>query len=292
MGTSTRLKEETTFTEELRWVLEAMKQVASSEHKRLERQPTTHDAFTEELRGGFRVLASAGIASRLVQSSSPVTAAICCTSDAGFIGDLNVRVIREGLAAAASGDGAAPVGAGAPGPLYVVGEQGRRICLEQGARTATCYPHVTNLQTIDELRALWELLSQKFLEGAIGRVRLVYPRYLSLIRQEVTTDPLLPYEGPVTELPRHPMRTFLVETPLPVTERTLAAWWIRAALARAAWHARMSELAARANHLEGAIDELVKQAQTLNLQYFHALHEEMDKAIREVYASQQIGAGA
>lgn len=283
MGASTKLKEEAAFTQDLRWVLEAMKQVAASEHKRLERQPTAHEALVEDLRGCFQLLASAGVASALVTAPSatiaPPVAVICFTSDTGFIGDLNVRVMRDGQAAAGEG------------LLYVIGEQGRRICLEQGIRAAASYPHVADFQAIEELRPLWESVAPKYLEGAIGRVRLVFPRYWSQMRQEVVTEPLLPYEGSLTELPRHPMRTFLVETPLPLTERTLAAWWIRASLARAAWHARLSELAARTNHLEGAVDELVRQSHVLNLQYFHALHEEMDKAIREVYASQQIGAG-
>ncbi|MBI4227364.1 MAG: F0F1 ATP synthase subunit gamma [Candidatus Omnitrophica bacterium] len=278
MGASLRLKEEATFTHELRWVLEAMKQVAFSEHKRLEQQPTTHEALVEDLRGCFQLLASAGVVSSLVRSSSPVTAAICFTSDAGFIGDLNVRVIREGMAAAGTG------------PLHVIGEQGRRVCLEQGFAAASYYPHVTNFETLEELRPLWDSLAPRYLDGTIGRVSLAYPKHLSLTRQEVVADPLLPYEGPTLDMAqRHPMRTFVLETPLAVTERALTAWWIRAALARAAWHARLSELAARANHLESAVDELVKQTQVLNLRYFHVLHEEMDKAIREVYASQQIG---
>lgn len=280
MGASTKLREEANFTQELRWVLEAMKQVAASELKRLERQPTTHEALVIELRGCFRLLASARVPSVLVAPTSPTTAAICFTSDAGFIGDLNVRVVREGAAAAG------------PGPLFVIGEQGRRVLMEQ-RKSATPYPRVTNLQAIEELRPLWESLAPRYLEGAIGRVRLVYPKYLSRARQEVVVEPLLPYEGPVTDMvSRSPLRKFLLETPLAATERALAGWWIRAALARAAWHARLSELAARTNHLEGAVDELARQSQVLTLQYFHVFHEEMDKAIREVYASQQQVGGA
>ncbi len=275
MGASGRLKEEANFTQELRWVLEAMKQVAASELKRLERLPTSHEELVTELRGCFQLLASAGVPSVLVSSKGTVTAAVCFTSDAGFIGDLNVRVAREGLAAAGTG------------PVFVIGEQGRRVMMEQ-RKPATPYPRVTNLQTIEELRPLWGSLAPRYLDGAIGRVRLVYPKYLSRARQEVVVEPLLPYEGPLVTLAQGPLRKFLLETPLAATERALAGWWIRAALARAAWHARLSELAARSNRLEGAVDELIRQSQVLTLQYFHVFHEEMDKAIREVYASQQI----
>lgn len=276
MGASARIREEAAFYVELRWVLEAMKQVAVSELKRLERQPTSHEELVAELRGCFQLLASARLPSVLVSPTSTVAAAICFTSDTGFIGDLNVRVIREGLMAAG------------PGPLFVIGEQGRRVLLEQG-KSATPYPRVTHLETLEELRPLWESLTPRCLEGAIGRVRLVYPKYYSMGRQEVIVEPLLPYEGPLVDLTQHPLQKFLLETSLASTERALAGWWIRAALARATWHARLSELAARANHLEGAVDELIRQSQVLTLQYFHVFHEEMDKAIREVYASQQIG---
>jgi len=120
MGASARIREEAAFYVELRWVLEAMKQVAVSELKRLERQPASHEEVVAELRGCFQLLASARIPSVLVSPTSTVAAAICFTSDTGFIGDLDVRVIREGMAAAGAG------------PLFVIGEQGRRVLMEQG----------------------------------------------------------------------------------------------------------------------------------------------------------------
>ena len=76
-----------------------------------------------------------------------------------------------------------------------------------------------------------------------------------------------------------------MESPLGRIEQKAASWWIWGLLRRAAWHAKLSELAARTTHLEGASDELTKQKGELNLQYFRAIHEEMDQSIREVHAS-------
>jgi len=71
-------------------------------------------------------------------------------------------------------------------------------------------------------------------------------------------------------------------------ERALALGWLGACLVDIAWSAKLSELAARTLHLEGALEELASQHRQLRGFYFRALHEEMDQVIRECMASRRI----
>jgi F0F1-type ATP synthase gamma subunit len=60
--------------------------------------------------------------------------------------------------------------------------------------------------------------------------------------------------------------------------------WLSRKIHDVLWQSKLSELAARAMHLEGSFQELGQQKRKLTLQYFRRLHEVTDTSIRESYA--------
>lgn len=324
MSLSGQLKDEMKFAEELRAVLDMMRQVAAAELARVEGSRVTTEALREELAGGFGLLEEAKeqnlrgsdpFKGEQRKGSDPFQGVVLLTSDTGFVGELNIRVVREGLETLKGSD---PLKTNPEGvrplretQLFVLGEQGRRMLLEEGvAHTALAGIEQVREAVLKAVASRSLLVASKDLTSdeqpatshGLSRVALVYPRYLSFSRQEVVREEILPVASRlslVASEQREPQptsneqlatsnwssREIILESRAGEIERELTAWWLAAWLIEAAWHARSSELAARVTHLEQSLEELSKQSQALTLQHFRALHEEMDQQIREVYAS-------
>jgi F0F1-type ATP synthase gamma subunit len=167
--------------------------------------------------------------------------------------------------------------------LFVIGDQGRRILEEQG----TAYipiPRGSDFLDPAGLVTARDEIAKRYLKEELGQVLLVYPKYFSISRQEVVAEWILPFQASWTA-PIRLGRELVLESPIHRIEQGVVFWWVRANLTSVSWHAKLSELAARAVHLEGASDELNKQNRDLTLKYFRAFHEEMDRSVREIYAS-------
>ncbi len=282
MAGMVKLKEEVRFSEELRWVLEVLKQVSASELKRLEKARLSSEDLIQEMRGCFGLLHWFQIDTVLTRPRPGKEGILLWTSDAGFVGDLNVRVARRGLERLRE--------QGEAVELLTVGQQAQRILMEHGAQST---PLGAPAGPADHkgIAAIRQELVRRRLSGGMSRLQVVYPRYDSMVKQEITVRQIFPAEAahpedvPVQGTERPARRELLLEAPLPEIEGMLAGWWVEAFLTEAAWNAKLSELATRTLRMEGALDDLASQRQEQVLQVFRVMHEEMDQQIREIYAS-------
>ncbi|MBI3615040.1 MAG: F0F1 ATP synthase subunit gamma [Candidatus Omnitrophica bacterium] len=295
MSASQKLKTERRFLGEMHGMLEVMKQVAASELKHLEAwlrpeeaaplvisesQLPSRSGALGEFSGLFQLLKAARPDSLLIKRAGATAGVVCFTSDSGFVGDLNSRVIRQALSVLPSGERA----------CFVIGSQGGRILTEQGT-SHKGFPGIRDPKTMEGLSVVREALLNWTFAEPNGSLTLIYPRYRSIVRQDLVQILILPIEETRTPLSPTMTRDVLLEGPVKQIEQKAAFWWIGTLLKEAAWHAKLCELAARVNHLEGSVDELGRQQRQMTFQYFHALHEEMDTAVREVYASRRILGG-
>lgn len=273
MSTLLQLKEEVYFTGEIRSILDVMKQVAASDMKQWELKRVTHTPLLKEIENGMQLLKASGARSALWESTSTKIEAILVTSDSGFVGDLNALVARAGFKTGAE-------------RYYAVGAQGKRILedlrMPHGGMVGLQYP-LSPQQILTMTKAILE----PYLNGEVGHAVLVYPKFISMSHQQVITRTILPLPPSKFKLSRR-AQAVLLESPAAKLEAKLLEFWFQCSLAEIISEARLSELAARVNHLEGSLDELGTQNRNLNLQYIRAMHEEMDRTVREICASRLI----
>ncbi len=272
------LRQELKFSEELRGVLGAMKQVAASDLRRWERRRPVLADLIERFQQCFALLEGYRLPSRLLHPAGEKTGILLVTSELGFVGALNTQVVRTAL--------------GQEGTILVIGEQGRRILAEErGSPPAEAVfsgiGNPSNLQ--EQLASPRELLLRQYFAGELGRILVVFPSFVSIARQRILTRQLLPVPKSSGPVPR--LRDLVMEGPLEQVEEAIAQRWLDVCLVDIAWNAKLSELAARALHLEGALEELSSQHRQLKGVYFRALHEGMDQVIRECMASRRIAEG-
>jgi F0F1-type ATP synthase gamma subunit len=200
------------------------------------------------------------------------------TSDAGFLGGLNAQVVSLG------------VSEGGPTALFtVIGERGTHY-LRDSKQPVTAFPGIQDdaRNRLALASAVRDHVIRQVLEGACGRVIVVYPKPVSFTVQEITLETLIPCSTWVAQRAGQTriVPSLLWESQMDEVMEYVILQWIGRRLDEIFAFSRLAELAARAVHLEGSYQELLRRGKKLKLQYLRARHEVIDRSIREVCAAQ------
>lgn len=193
------------------------------------------------------------------------------TSDEGFLGELNTLLVNAALDLRKS----------PADEIIVLGERGARY-LEDVNIAFSSYPGLTediNYKDICGIRDhLLDAYRRKF-----GRIYVVYPKFVSLSVQSVTTFQLLPYLPAEDGKPQSANHAGISLEPTPGRAVEMAIrLWAGFLLLDIFWSAKQAELAARIMRLEQSTHELGNLNQKLAFEYFRQVHSLKDKVIREI----------
>jgi len=196
------------------------------------------------------------------------------TSDEGFLGELNTLLINASLDLRKT----------AADEIVVLGERGTRY-LEDMNENFSFFPGITDEIDYKQVCGIRDYLLNGY-RKKFGRILVLYPRFLSLTVQHITTFQLLPYfpqeenkaVGAVFE-------GISVEPTLSRALEMLIELWAGFSLLDIFWSAKQSEFAARIMHLEQSTQELGGMNQKLAFEYFRQVHTLKDKVIREISAT-------
>ena len=196
---------------------------------------------------------------------------IAVTSDEGFLGELNTLLINAALDLRRS----------AMDEIIVLGERGARY-LEDVNAGFSFYPGIADEINYKDVCGIRDHLLDGY-HKKFGRVFVVYPKFVSLSVQSVTSFQLLPY------LPAEGRRAQDVALDGIALEPTagralemLIRLWARFTLLETFWSAKQAELAARIMRLEQSTHELGSLNQKFAFEYFRQVHALKDKVIREI----------
>ncbi len=208
-----------------------------------------------------------------VQEASPPLGIVIMATDEGFLGGLNAGVIQKALIA--RGDREAE--------LMVLGERGGMVLRDLNEQF-TSFPAVgesINPRAVEKLR---DHIVEQYLLRKFSTVLVFYPRCFSFTRQEVDSVQLLPCVRPSTGVSSSDPTEVILEPSAYAIIDYLVRLWLGRKLHEVFWQSRLSELAARATHLEASLQGLKDQKKKLTLRYFRSKHEVADTGIRESFA--------
>lgn len=208
-----------------------------------------------------------------VQEASPPLGIVIMATDEGFLGGLNAGVIQKALAA--RGDQEAE--------LMVLGERGGMV-LRDFNEPFTSFPAVGEHIKSQDVEKLRDYIVEQYLLRKFSTVLVFYPRCFSFTRQEIDSFQLLPCVRPSTGVSSSDPTEVILEPSADSIIDYLVRLWLGRKLHEVFWQSRLSELAARATHLEGSLQGLKDQKKKLTLQYFRSKHEVADTGIRESFA--------
>ena len=271
-----RLKSNLQFNKNLGDLVEVMKLAATSQFNQFRLRAEPSGDFIRLLDEVFGVLFSSGAISDLLTPKDNLPSLLLLvSSDEGFLGELNFLLVNKLLNSRKQQDF-----------IVVTGQQGANY-LRETQINFSFFDSPGEKIDAQLLAGIRDYLLGQYLGRKVGRVYVVYSRFLNITSQQVELETLLPLSG--SGGVSRPLPHLLIE---PDAEKVIEGWaksWLDFRLFQIFWSAKLSEFAARIMHLEGSVQELGKINSHLHMEYFKYLHGLSDKSIRELTAARLIG---
>lgn len=286
----TKLRENMDFNKLMRRILDALKGVASAEYSRLQAERREFANLEGLLKDFFESVKLGGVKHPFFDVSPGPKNIILITSDASFLGKLNMSVVKPGLEQYKKGD-----------ILTVVGRQGVRY-LEEFGEEFTTFAGIDDNISYQGVTKLRDHIIETFLKKKLSGVTIIYPHFVSFAVQTIQQLQVFPCKflfahGEGSEAEEIGNRESLLggfeqEVIIEPSGKSVAEYLIRVWLTQSIhlifWESKLSEWAARVVHLEKSVNETKKQDKILRLKYFRLLHQISDQNIREIFCNRLV----
>lgn len=288
------LRKEMLFNKDLLALIDTLKNVAGAQYHMLEKQKERFDMFMDAFAGFFKVVNLVEVDNPLVRVSSDVLGVVIVTSDSGFMGGLNQGVMRRAFAAAEGYDEDHI-------SYVVIGDKGCGSFSDQG-RKFKAFRGIDQDTIYEQSLAIKDYLVQEVLAGRMGKVVMAYPCALSFTAQEVRTISLLPCaelfdqdvdsevavragkgEGMLADATK-----IIIESSFNDIVEYLSGVWVTSKLYEVFEDSKLAEFSARAMHLEGSLQKVEKTFKKSQHAVFKAVHEQIDKSMRECHSAKML----
>jgi F-type H+-transporting ATPase subunit gamma len=237
-------------------------------------------SFAENLEDTFRILDLKYIVHPFLKDNPDLPKAIVVlTSDEGFTGELNTLLIEEAQIRWKLRD-----------ELVILGERGVNFLRSRGREFVEFKRQREKELTYDDAKNLTAYLTRNYLGRVFGRVDFIYPRFISLTKQIVVTQRVLPFHPQKAIKKRKAVpRGAIIEPNLKSLVDILVRLWLMQVIYEIFREAQLAQTAARILQLEGSSQELSVRESKLRQQYFKRLHAINDSKIHEILASRLVG---
>ncbi|MEK6537901.1 MAG: FoF1 ATP synthase subunit gamma [Nitrospirota bacterium] len=274
-----RIKEEMHLNVYMAELMEILKGIAVSEYWALLKKQGRFKRFMGAFNGFFNILDFSSVDHPFAKNAGKL-AILMITSNEGFMGGLNTRVIEAGLAHPEA-DSAA---------LIMVGEQGAAR-LETLKRPFKGFEGIVLDRSYDAARELRDYIVREVQKGAFQRLVIYYPKSISFMVQRVEELRVLP----CTELFQKKDKTapeeadgLIVESSLREMIQYLVETWIVQKLFEIFEESKLAEFSARTVHLEESFQLLQEKGKGIRFRYLRGWHESIDKGMRDIFSAQII----
>ena len=281
MLSTQRLKGELKMNTELTDLLDALKWIALAQFRILQKKKERFVNFENAFEGFFQMIDFSSVEHPFAKGEGRL-GIIMITSDEGFMGGLNTRVINTALSYPGAADA----------QLIIIGERGAGYLKDIG-RDFTKFPGVTTEGQYDAALKLKDFIMRESLAGKFSRLILVYPKPITFTVQNIEVLKTLPCNELFEKrekLVEESGYIILESSPERIIEY-LVETWITQKLFEVFEDSKLSEFSARAVHLEESHQVLQGRDKSLRFQYFKSQHNLIDKGMRETFSSQLLRKG-
>lgn len=267
-----KLKHNLEFNKNLGELIEIMKLAALLRFNQFRAQQEPFADFLLSLEGVFNFFSGQSRRNIFLDQVPDLPAAIILiSSDEGFLGDLNTLLVNKLTQVKKSED-----------EIIVLGQQGADY-LEELNFKFIAFASPSEKLEFSEVLPLREHIFTRYRERKIGRVEIIYSRFVNITSQQIESEALLPV--PLSFSGRSPYSEFIIEPDFGLVFEGWVKLWLGFRLYQIYALSKLAEFAGRIMHLEASTQELTRIGQHLNLEYFKYRHSLSDKAIREISAS-------
>jgi ATP synthase F1 gamma subunit len=273
-----KLKEEMQFNTDLSELLDVLKGVAIAEYRLLESRKERFEEFMKEFEGFFQMMDFNTIDHPFAQERGHL-AIIAVTSNEGFMGGLNTRIIHEALSYARTKDV----------QYIVIGDKGAGY-MKSLNRKFIAFPGIDPRKCYKAAFKFKDYIMQEGLAGRFGKLVLFYPKPISFIVQKIEHVTILPCHELFQSMKKvtEKVEDVIVEsTPHNIIEYLLETW-ITQKLYEIFEDSKLAEFSARTIHLEESYQISLQEGDNIMRRYFRTHREMVDKDLRDMFASRFI----
>lgn len=294
MATAHQLKKDIQLNADLTVVLGVMEDIAASQFYALDKKKQRFKVIMEAFQGFFSMINHFGLKHPLIESQNENMAIVMISSNEGFMGGLNNKVINAALAQRGQ----------RKAELLIVGTKGADSLKSLGEKFVA-FPGGDLTHRYEHAAQIKDHIMKGVKENRFGHCIVSYAKPISFSVQKIETETLLPcsrisgkeapdnksapggQEGPAGQKGASaPRDNLILESPLEGILEYLLGKYIVERLCLILEENKLSEFGARANHLEGSCQHLKAQGKKIKLEYLKRVHAKVDQGMRETFASQ------
>ncbi|MFA5060678.1 MAG: F0F1 ATP synthase subunit gamma [Candidatus Omnitrophota bacterium] len=277
MGKANKIKGDLEDMIELVAIIQVLKDVASNKFHTLANRKDRFMRFGESFVEFFRMISFSRIRHPLVSNDNPATGIVVITSEAGFMGDLNTRVIRAALAEQAKFPDSVLIAVGKKGAAKLAAP-GRNMKVFEEIEATGYYQTAINIK---------DYLIKEVLEERLGKAIVIYPWSKNFLVQKPRVIKLLPCEELLTkqaEFVDAIERVIEESDPIDIIGY-LADMWLVCRIYEMLHDTAISEAAAQSQQLEASLQKMQKEKKGVQMAFNKAKKGDIDKSMREVFTS-------
>jgi F-type H+-transporting ATPase subunit gamma len=258
-----------------------MKMVAAAKLRRAQERITRARPYADTM---ARVLASLAARTEhshpLLSSREPSNVwLVVITSDKGLCGSFNANLLREAQRELSGGRWPNVVAVGRKASEYFRRRQWTVVHEERET--------MSNVG-VDDGSRLGEKFTQAFVSGEVDEVWLLYNRFVSVIRQQITLERLLPVEPPpVEDRSDEPLVDYLYEPDANTLLDELLPRHVEAQVQRSLYDSAAAEQAARMTSMDAATKNAGDMIDSLTLLYNRTRQAGITKELLEIVSGAQ-----
>lgn len=278
MGKAGKIKGEVMEVRDLVDLIQVLKDIADMKYHALAAQRVKFNRFNESFIEFFSLVGYSQVQHPLVNNNNPNTIILVISTERGFVGDLNNRVVGRAMEEKEKN----PLS-----QFVVVGKKGIMKFEDLGQKMLKSYEDVEDRGFYEVAVDIKTYLVKEVMEGRAGKVIVVYP----WPKDYTTTKPravrLLPCED---LLPRQPQtvekfRQVIEESdPVDMTGY-LADLWLSSKIYEIFFDTNLAAAAAQTQHLDNSLTKMRKEQNVVKLKYRKARRGDIDKSLREIFSS-------
>lgn len=294
MPTALQLKKDIQLNTDLISLLSVIEDIAVAQFHTLDKKKQRFKKLLGAFEEFFSIINFYQLDHPLVKPQNENMAIIMITSDEGFMGGLNNKVINAALVERGK----------RKAELLIVGSRGGDYLKGLGEKY-TSFPGIDLAQRYQQAEQIRDYIMQGVKEDRFGHCILSFARAVSFSVQKIEVEKILPCasihkeEAAVKKsvqteskglrglkglLSEH--EGILIESSLPELLEYLAGSYIVEKLFLVFEENKLAEFGARANHLEGSCQHLKEEGKKIKLEYLKLAHAMVDRSMRETFSSQ------
>lgn len=281
MGKASKVKTEVIEVRDLNDVIQVLKDVADMKYFALSTQRDHFLRFNESFADFFRLISFSEVRHPLVSNDYPAIVYLIVTTEQGFVGDLNSKVVIRAIQEKEKNPSAT---------FVTIGRRGVGKLEALGHESIKTFVDIEDNKHYELALKVKDYLVEQIMAGKIGKVSVVYPwpKEFGVIKPRLVR--LMPCEHVLrkkVELLESVNRVIEESDPMDLIGY-MANIWLTSRLYEIFYDTALAAAGAQTQQLDNSSTKMKKEVQMVKLKYRKAKRSDIDKSLREVFSAKMM----